>query len=64
MVSNMILFRMKGSIGDLLHKIEILQNSSWIDNRTRAVVTEFSVYNAQVNGRRSNPTKKIIKIKN
>ena len=39
---------MKGNIGDLVHKIEVLQNTSWIDNRTRAVVTEFSVYNAQV----------------
>ncbi len=40
--------RMKGSIGDLMDKIEVLQNNSWIDNRTRAVVTEFNVYNAQV----------------
>ena len=40
--------RMKGSIGELMDKIEVLQNNSWIDNRTRAVITEFNVYNAQV----------------
>ena len=39
---------MKGSIGELKDKIEVLQNSSWIDNRTRAVMVEFSVFNAQV----------------
>ena len=39
---------MKGNIADLLHKIEVLQNESWIDNRTRAIITEFSVFNAQV----------------
>ena len=40
--------RVKGSIGDLMDKIEVLQNNSWIDNRTRAVISEFNVYNAQV----------------
>ena len=39
---------MKGNIGALLEKIEVLKNNSWIDNRTRAVISEFNVYNAQV----------------
>ena len=43
-----MLFRMKGNIGDLLQKISVLRNESWIDNRTRAIITEFSVFNAQV----------------
>ena len=44
----MALSRLKGSIGDLMKTIEILQNNSWLDNRTRAIITEFSVFNAQV----------------
>ncbi len=27
----------------------MLKQENWIDNRTRAVIAEFSVYNAQVN---------------
>jgi hypothetical protein len=27
-----------------------MQKINWIDNRTRAVITEFAVYNAQVRG--------------
>jgi hypothetical protein len=48
--------RIKGSIGDLMDKIEVLQNNSWIDNRTRAVISEFNVYNAQVKYQYSNDT--------
>ena len=40
--------KMKGHIDKLKEKLIILQNNSWIDNRTRALITEFSVYNAQV----------------
>ena len=41
--------KMKGQIAKLKEKLELLQNNYWIDNRTRALVTEFSVYNPQVN---------------
>ena len=40
---------MKGYIGKLVEKINTLKDNGWINNRTRAVFTEFSVYNAQVN---------------
>lgn len=40
---------LKGSRKALLEKFERLENSSWIDSRTRAIFGEFSVYNAQVN---------------
>ena len=40
--------KMKGHIDKLKQKLITLQNNSWIDNRTRALITEFSVYNAQV----------------
>ena len=40
--------KMKGHIDKLKEKLVTLQNNSWIDNRTRALITEFSVYNAQV----------------
>ena len=39
---------MKGQIAKLKHKLSVLQNNDWIDNRTRALITEFSVYNPQV----------------
>ena len=41
--------RLRGHIDDLTNKIRTLQNNNWIDNRTRALITEFAVYNAQVN---------------
>lgn len=41
-------FRIKGFIGDVEEKIQMLKEQNWIDNRTRAVFVEFSVYNAQV----------------
>ena len=41
--------RMKGQIKKLNNKIKTLQENNWIDNRTRALITEFSVYNAQAN---------------
>ena len=40
---------MSGPIQDLEQKIEDLKFDKWIDNRTRAIFVEFSVYNAQVN---------------
>ena len=40
--------KMKGQIAKLKHKLSVLQNNDWIDNRTRALITEFSVYNPQV----------------
>ena len=39
---------MKGQIAKLKEKLSVLQNNDWIDNRTRALITEFSVYNPQV----------------
>jgi len=41
--------RLKGQIEKLKLKLITLQESNWIDNRTRALITEFSVYNAQAN---------------
>jgi hypothetical protein len=41
--------RLKGQIGKLNKKLKTLQENNWIDNRTRALITEFSVYNAQAN---------------
>ena len=41
--------QLRGHIDALNDKIKTLQLNDWIDNRTRALVTEFSVYNAQVN---------------
>ena len=43
------LLKLKGNIAELKERIETLQTNNWIDNRTRALITEFSVYNAQVN---------------
>ena len=40
--------KFRGHIDKLMLKLETLKNNSWIDNRTRALITEFSVYNAQV----------------
>ena len=40
--------KLTGYIGDLVNKVKYLQDNNWINNRTRAVITEFSVYNAQV----------------
>lgn len=42
-------FPLKGYIGDVNDKVETLKKMNWINNRTRAVIVEFSVYNAQVN---------------
>ena len=41
--------RLKGQIKKLNLKLKHLQENNWIDNRTRALITEFSVYNAQAN---------------
>ena len=40
--------KFKGHIDKLMLRLETLQNNNWIDNRTRALIVEFSVYNAQV----------------
>ena len=40
--------RIKGYITDMLDNIQLLKEENWIDNRTRSLVLEFSVYNAQV----------------
>ena len=40
--------KLKGYIGDMREKIQMLQREKWVDNRTRALIVEFSVYNAQV----------------
>ena len=40
--------RFKGQIEKLKIKLRKLQENNWIDNRTRALITEFTVYNAQV----------------
>ena len=39
---------MKGQIAKLKEKLSVVQNNDSIDNRTRALITEFSVYNPQV----------------
>ena len=43
------ILELRGYIGDLLKKIELLQKQKWVDKKTRATILEFSVYNAQVN---------------
>lgn len=40
---------LKGSRQELSEKIARLVSQNWIDERTRAVIAEFSVYNAQAN---------------
>lgn len=40
---------LRGSRGDLLEKTKRLEQQNWVDGRTRAVLAEFSAYNAQVN---------------
>ncbi len=42
-------FKVRGYIKDLETKVLQLKESKWLDNRTRAVIVEFSVYNAQIN---------------
>ena len=41
--------QLRGHIDALNERIQTLKDNNWIDNRTRALITEFSVYNAQVN---------------
>ena len=41
--------RLRGHIDELKERLQTLQQEDWIDNRTRALITEFSFYNAQVN---------------
>lgn len=40
---------LKGSRDELRARIQTLLSENWIDERTRAVIAEFSVYNAQAN---------------
>lgn len=42
------ILRLTGFIEELNSKIETLKTENWVDNRTRALIVEFSVYNAQV----------------
>ena len=42
------ILRIRGYITDMQKNIELLKKENWIDNRTRALIVEFSVYNAQV----------------
>ena len=43
------ILKLKGYIDDLHAKMRRLQEVGWADNRTRSLMVEFSVYNAQVN---------------
>ncbi len=43
------IFRLSGFIDRLQEKVNVLKTNNWINNRTRAVLVEFSTYNAQVN---------------
>ena len=40
--------RLKGYIDDLKANIETLKEEKWVNNRTRALIVQFSVYNVQV----------------
>ena len=42
------IFRFTGPTEKLEAKIDSLIETPWVDNRTRALILEFSVYNAQV----------------
>ncbi|XP_042863296.1 polycystic kidney disease protein 1-like 2 [Penaeus japonicus] len=39
----------RGSTAEILERLDFLQRTNWIDKYTRAVMLEFSVYNANVN---------------
>ena len=43
------IIRLTGVQEELLEKFDILQQNNWIDQNTRAVILEFSVYNANIN---------------
>lgn len=40
---------LNGSKSSIQEKFQYLQNSRWIDENTRALFIEFSIYNAQIN---------------
>ncbi|VDL90591.1 unnamed protein product [Schistocephalus solidus] len=40
---------MRGSSAMLLRQVETLQETGWLDGRTRAIIIEFAVYNPSVN---------------
>ena len=42
------ILRLKGYITDMQANLDLLKEENWIDNRTRSLIVEFSVYNAQV----------------
>jgi len=42
-------FELKGSIREMQDKAMVLQKAQWIDEYTRAIFIEFTVYNPQVN---------------
>ena len=42
------ILKLTGFIGDLKARVQMLKDNAWIDNRTRSINVEFSVYNTQV----------------
>ena len=40
--------KLKGYITKMEQNIDTLKRENWVDNRTRSLILEFSVYNAQV----------------
>ncbi len=42
-------YHIKGSSKSITEGLEILQKNKWVNNHTRAVFLEFSVYNANLN---------------
>lgn len=45
----------RGSSSEILERLDYLQKVNWIDKYTRAVMLEFSVYNANVRSRKGVP---------
>jgi hypothetical protein len=43
------ILKLSGYIDDLQNNLKKLQRDGWVNNRTRSLALEFSVYNAQVN---------------
>ena len=41
--------RLTGRQNDILKRLDLLQRNHWIDGNTKAVILEFSIYNANVN---------------
>ena len=43
------ILELRGYIDNLESKLKLLKEIKWVDNRTRSLILEFAVYNAQVN---------------